>query len=80
MAMWILKYTGQFKKDLKRYQNQLKKIDNILKVWSICQKSRILRTIYDTKYGNHQVAIYIAIKRVDITCHHNGHMTTTQLY
>ena len=30
--MWTIKYTTQFKKDLKRYQNQPKKIDNLMKV------------------------------------------------
>lgn len=30
--MWKLKYTGQFKKDLKKYQNQPKKVDNLFTV------------------------------------------------
>lgn len=30
--MWTIKYTSQFKKDLKHYQNQPKKIDNLMKV------------------------------------------------
>ena len=30
--MWVLKYTGHFKKDLNRYQNKPKKIENLMKV------------------------------------------------
>ena len=29
--MWVLKYTGQFKKDLKRYQNKPKKIESLMR-------------------------------------------------
>lgn len=32
--MWTLKYTNQFKKDLKHYQNQPKKIDALARVLS----------------------------------------------
>lgn len=45
--MWILKYTGQFKKDLKRYQNQPKKIDNLLKVLEHLSKEGTVPSQYD---------------------------------
>lgn len=35
--MWILKYTGQFKKDLKRYKNQPKKIEALMEVLKFLQ-------------------------------------------
>lgn len=37
--MWVLKYTGQFKKDLKRYQNKPKKIENLMRVLTILQET-----------------------------------------
>ncbi len=45
--MWILKYTGQFKKDLKRYQNQPKKIDNLLKVLEHLSKEGTVPSQFD---------------------------------
>jgi len=45
--MWILKYTGQFKKDLKRYQNQPKKIGNLLKVLECLSKEGTVPSQYD---------------------------------
>lgn len=45
--MWILKYTGQFKKDLKRYQNQPKKIDILLKVLEHLSKEGTVPTQFD---------------------------------
>ena len=45
--MWILKYTGQFKKDLKKYQNQPKKIDNLLKVLGYLAKEGAVPSQYD---------------------------------
>ncbi|MGM9743291.1 MAG: type II toxin-antitoxin system YafQ family toxin [Candidatus Cryptobacteroides sp.] len=37
--MWELKYTGQFKKDLKRYQNQPKKIESLMKVLTFLKET-----------------------------------------
>lgn len=37
--MWVLKYTGQFKKDLKRYQNKPKKIENLLRVLTLLKEN-----------------------------------------
>ncbi|MDY3894483.1 MAG: type II toxin-antitoxin system YafQ family toxin [Candidatus Cryptobacteroides sp.] len=37
--MWFLKYTGQFKKDLKRYQNQPKKIESLTKILTFLEKT-----------------------------------------
>lgn len=37
--MWVLKYTGQFKKDLKRYQNKPGKIENLMKVLILLQET-----------------------------------------
>ena len=45
--MWILKYTGQFKKDLKRYQNQPKKIDILLKVLEHLSKEGTVPAQFD---------------------------------
>lgn len=45
--MWVLKYTSQFKKDLKRYQNQPRKIDNLLKVLEVLQETGAVPASYD---------------------------------
>ena len=37
--MWVLKYTGQFKKDLKRYQNKPKKIENLMRVLTLLKET-----------------------------------------
>ena len=37
--MWVLKYTGQFKKDLKRYQNKPKKIENLMRVLTLLKQT-----------------------------------------
>ncbi|MGM9735265.1 MAG: type II toxin-antitoxin system YafQ family toxin [Candidatus Cryptobacteroides sp.] len=37
--MWVLKYTGQFKKDLKRYQNKPKKIANLMRVLTLLKET-----------------------------------------
>ena len=37
--MWVLKYTGQFKKDLKRYQNKPKKIENLIRVLTLLKQT-----------------------------------------
>lgn len=45
--MWALKYTSQFKKDLKRYQNQPQKINNLLRVLTYLQDSGTVPIHYD---------------------------------
>ena len=45
--MWILKYTSQFKKDLKRYQNQSKKMDSLIKVLECLQSTGTVPQNYD---------------------------------
>ena len=45
--MWILKYTGQFKKDLKRYQNQPTKIDHLQAVLESLMKTGTVSSNYD---------------------------------
>ena len=37
--MWVLKYTGQFKKDLKRYQNKPKKIESLMRILALLKES-----------------------------------------
>ncbi|MCI5483219.1 MAG: type II toxin-antitoxin system YafQ family toxin [Bacteroidales bacterium] len=37
--MWVLKYTGQFKKDLKRYQNKPKRIENLMRVLTFLKET-----------------------------------------
>ena len=37
--MWVLKYTGQFKKDLKRYQNKPKRIENLMMVLTFLKET-----------------------------------------
>ena len=37
--MWVLKYTGQFKKDLKRYQNKPKKIESLMRILTLLKET-----------------------------------------
>lgn len=37
--MWTLKYSGQFKKDLKRYKNDTRKIENLYTVLQILEQN-----------------------------------------
>ena len=37
--MWVLKYTGQIKKDLKRYQNKPKRIENLMRVLTFLKET-----------------------------------------
>jgi len=45
--MWELKYTSQFKKDLKRYQNKPSKIDSLKVVLESLQNTGIVPSAYN---------------------------------
>lgn len=45
--MWVLKYTSQFKKDLKRYRNQPKKIEALMEVLEFLQDTGTVPASYN---------------------------------